>query len=1500
MAVFVSAPLAMLRLEHRYMLNQVDDRHHGKMFELEDPGTIFNDLLLRRGQCYYTQLGTVFAQFITPDCDVFDFSSHYYWDSLIKMLAPFCIQVRADGSTFPFMGYLRSGTRFSPQAIVATRNNIMQTACQFQVGKSFPGGAYAHQMGNYSSKYPFTPEDNQDGFIYPSWEANYRDLLVFCYHYFSLVLKSSRYFLKSFILGLLPYIFNYTFLKYCLTITLLYATVTILLKLLVESILSKQVGFFGCDLKLPKSQTYLRSLMEQWGNAIYIPNAITVKDPYDETVIYKAKSDGFYTVDGDYHYSYDTSISPGALLYTDAYFDIYECGTLTVKDLMIRTTLSNYYIINPFTWLSLMSTLIQYYLLNNHDDYSVKDGYGVEYPLIESGLKVYMHQNNKLLLVRDYDTHITHHISINQFSKVMVQSRSSYETEKVETRIKSQIAVVENLEKVVFDPKHSLAIIAAASYVHRLIIDCNLGADLKSRQYKLIMPLFRVTKKTLEQRFKKQCLRGDYKPQKEGSTCTITNDYCLTGDKYWYKYSPCASHHIVYPKPCVCNAAKAIKNRQLADMGKYNPFQAAKFIKWARKNISKFIDFETVMKYSRQDWLLSLPNGKQKKKLLGQQANEKSGIINSKSCEVQGFMKAEPYNRKQRRTDDDYIEDTIDPRLVSGRHECYDVIGGPRIKAISKTLAKYWSFISEFATAINGITYFSTGLNKVSVGKWMDKQLKKNNPIFYNTDYARFDASTHQYLMMLEIDIYSMIFPDDVEFHNWLKIQLETSGTVHIRDEKDRDMVHKVKYFCYGTRKSGDQNTSVGNTIINMLIQLYAMSLQYPNIEQLVRNGTVDYIVLGDDTGICTDGLYIDEKKYVKDIRRLGLTIALQRKTQHTLTFCSSYFVPAIYQGEETHVLTQKLGRNISRAYTSANKQDNIEGWIKTNAYAYAKDYSHIPFMRSWHASKYFKYAKSKAIQTDEHFFHKHISETIGPSVRLYDFMAAVYNISDDEYNNYVINDKFDDITTEKIIDVDVYGKENFYQKPYEIPAEELDDVLGYTGHITFEKIPQVLTDADTFHDAGAYSYSNIYINDNTITYELDVNPGVIIQFDDINEVGINPTFKGTNLNEDNDTDLPIEGPLTLKEYRIIHFYNASGRDYESDVYYTNISDEDMSDGDHSIKIQNDIDVVDDMELPDILFDEEKQIFILDVKPVLQDLTVNMPSIQPEVQTCSVSKVSGGMESRLPSSMTGLIYYKINADCRYNFSNKIINDIKLLEVERDHLQIRNDTQKTNIKYPYGIHVYWKNYSKKYFGHPIARGERLLCMTLLFNKFHYDALPVFDIGTRMHRNRQVIANNKFEITISGSQPGKCAKDRNMAKFANVSDFTAWQVATNEVIKEPTNLLMIDVIYYIPYRDIIALLSNPNVKALYSIHARFVSRAGNLNNEVTWVGDKETNMCSFTIKDTKDHKTPSVTKFQHGCLEDWYNHTSICTETGMFIAWQCIYRCSTYDIFVIRRC
>ncbi len=265
-----------------------------------------------------------------------------------------------------------------------------------------------------------------------------------------------------------------------------------------------------------------------------------------------------------------------------------------------------------------------------------------------------------------------------------------------------------------------------------------------------------------------------------------------------------------------------------------------------------------------EDWNRRYPAKKQEDHVKAQSSGKTSGKSIRKS-----FVKVEKLNYVV----NNKVTDKA-PRLIQGASDSYNIALGPWIYAFSKELARIWN--------ANHFIFYTAGSTGEEIGAWLP--CTKN---YYENDYSKYDASIHQGLLKLELKIYRR-FGMRKELSKLMTDNLDKCGFTP----------NNVKYSVKGTRPSGDQNTSCGNSLLNGIIMAWAF---------YKATGNFDFksVVMGDDNLLATN-MDVDIDKIEKQILGLGLNPKLQLKTNvNLLEYCSMRFWPT----DSGRVLGPKIGK---------------------------------------------------------------------------------------------------------------------------------------------------------------------------------------------------------------------------------------------------------------------------------------------------------------------------------------------------------------------------------------------------------------------------------------------------------------------------------------------------------------------------------------------------------------------------------------------------------------
>jgi hypothetical protein len=247
------------------------------------------------------------------------------------------------------------------------------------------------------------------------------------------------------------------------------------------------------------------------------------------------------------------------------------------------------------------------------------------------------------------------------------------------------------------------------------------------------------------------------------------------------------------------------------------------------------------------------------------------------------------------------IEVDADPRAISDVSVHTQLKLGPWMSAASEYLAQYWND--------SGNVCYASGMTGEQIGLWFERaRASIVDCIAFEADFSRFDRSVSQDAILAERGLYQRLgIPEpqrDVLDAQWITRGLTKRG--------------RHFYSVPGTRKSGDPNTSVGNSFLNGLFMAYAM------VVAGVPASAWRAICLGDDSLIMISRLYVGTADTIVAIAEsLGLKFS-KFHVRHLLTdceFCSKLFWPV----EGGYVLGPKIGRSLSKmGWTLSNTKARL------------------------------------------------------------------------------------------------------------------------------------------------------------------------------------------------------------------------------------------------------------------------------------------------------------------------------------------------------------------------------------------------------------------------------------------------------------------------------------------------------------------------------------------------------------------------------------------------
>jgi hypothetical protein len=253
------------------------------------------------------------------------------------------------------------------------------------------------------------------------------------------------------------------------------------------------------------------------------------------------------------------------------------------------------------------------------------------------------------------------------------------------------------------------------------------------------------------------------------------------------------------------------------------------------------------------------------------------------------------------------------PRVISAPDTMTKVLLGMFTYPCSKALAKHHGVGSGSRFS------YASGCSESEVGQWFDSALSAGFGAYcVEVDYSKWDSTLGPEALTSEFGVWRYLGCDEGR----LRLFQRTITAPH-RVTSARTLFAMVKPG--GGRHSGDPNTSVGNSVLNLSIQVFYF-------DNIVGIDNYRAIVLGDDFLCLLNPLgrqyYIEargDEAYVQYTKNLGLNPEMSANHHPKYSsFCSRYFWPCIQGGKRVHVLGAKLGRALTKLgwFVSA-KADN-------------------------------------------------------------------------------------------------------------------------------------------------------------------------------------------------------------------------------------------------------------------------------------------------------------------------------------------------------------------------------------------------------------------------------------------------------------------------------------------------------------------------------------------------------------------------------------------------
>jgi len=418
------------------------------------------------------------------------------------------------------------------------------------------------------------------------------------------------------------------------------------------------------------------------------------------------------------------------------------------------------------------------------------------------------------------------------------------------------------------------------------------------------------------------CGGRSVQPLRPGAWCDIP-----AGDCQPMVRLECLAWYVPYAFPVVArrcwhNAVLAVRNRVTMPV----PSVDAEFWINAEQLVSPFVYRCDLWPVSWKDWLGRLPVSKQKELVAWE---EVPGPVSD--SKVRFFIKLEKVLKGADLPDvagvvDPAVVGTVedfDPRVISARSPAYQARFGAYCLTVSNSLKHHLNAEAR-------ITY-ACGMTVCDLGVWMRSvQDTLGDCEYFCGDFSRFDAHVSVPALVYQYHTMALVAGDPP--FGWAA-DLMTEA---------RAAFGTGRYGVGGTRKSGNADTSVGNSLINIGFWLVVLW----RCRALASPWRL--IVMGDDCVLAAPRGLLSVSRVLQAAVGSGFTLKLNVCQQASgVRFCSCLFWPVAYAKFQA---AQCSGRCFAKAgfglHVPESKRSRGE-WLRALARSLVIEFSHVPVMRA-------------------------------------------------------------------------------------------------------------------------------------------------------------------------------------------------------------------------------------------------------------------------------------------------------------------------------------------------------------------------------------------------------------------------------------------------------------------------------------------------------------------------------------------------------------------------
>lgn len=440
----------------------------------------------------------------------------------------------------------------------------------------------------------------------------------------------------------------------------------------------------------------------------------------------------------------------------------------------------------------------------------------------------------------------------------------------------------------------------------------------------------------------------------------------------------------VHPSNCSHNEDIAVLNRVVLAPS----YDDEQLMKLAWKSISKmatenwhklFPYFGPVKSTPYDEWVKRFPQAR-RMALIKEKYNRGMAKRGNNLCK--SFVKSELLLKAEELGPADFT-----PRLIQSRGPQYQAETGPWTHAFSKHLAMEWSHPDT------SMIIYCSGYDARQLGQLYELSVDRISSL-HGTCYTleddgdTWDGSLTQPAINTELKIYRQFKPPQhvMEALNKQKLFLT--------------LTNKGGTFAAakGKRKTGDGNTSCGNSILNALAHVWALKKTSGMTWEQLRQHLI-MLVLGDDNLMFVSPYLASFRAPMVDlIKQTGIRPKCKLNVDpQESEFCSGRFYPS----SVGVVFGPKIGRNLIKHGWARVQEMASRAWLKGVDLSLLQSWRPIPVLRAIITREMKSCKSQRAIKTRLDYDH-HIRLKIDATVvdDTWDFVEKIYGVTRSEFKD--------------------------------------------------------------------------------------------------------------------------------------------------------------------------------------------------------------------------------------------------------------------------------------------------------------------------------------------------------------------------------------------------------------------------------------------------------------------------------------------------------------------